>query len=392
MAAAQARGGDLRRGRRRRPGARRDLEALPLVGRRGAQPRRLSRKHHFHASPGSMLRMTGWPTALKCAARVLADRRVAAPHVAAGQAEAQVHPRRAVAQALLAAARACAAPARAGRRAGARSRRRGSPPTRSSPSASGSASSTGSSSDSSRSTAVIAARSTCRRRSRRRGRGRSCPARRRASAAAAAGRWPPAARPRPGCGRGAPRRRSRAASARSRSWSTTCSGSSRRAHLLQPCQPRARGLADQRGGLQGVLGGAGHRQPQARHQPRERGPLDQERPRDDHERGELQHLALGRLLGQQEGRGQRDDAAHAGPRHDRARSTSSTTGARIRGRAVLVGSRRRPSRRPPARGWWRAGPRRRSARCGRRRGRSRRRPRGSAGSGGRSAGRRRSRA
>ena len=77
--------------------------AVPATRLATAQPRRSSTKHQRQASPGSMLRITGCAVSWKCAAGVLADRRVAAADVPAGQAQPQVHPAGAVAQALLAA-------------------------------------------------------------------------------------------------------------------------------------------------------------------------------------------------------------------------------------------------------------------------------------------------
>ena len=65
-------------------------------------PSRSSTKHQRQASPGSMLRMTGCAVSREVLRRVLLRRGVAAADVAARQAQPQVHPAGAVAQALLA--------------------------------------------------------------------------------------------------------------------------------------------------------------------------------------------------------------------------------------------------------------------------------------------------
>ena len=87
--------------------------------------------------------------------------------------------------------------------------------------------------------------------------------------------------------------------------------------LLQRPQPGVGHLLHQTRLLQGVLGPARAAQVQPAHQPGQRGALQQQGATDDDQGGQHQHRAVRDVAGQQEHGGQRDHAAHAGPRDDR---------------------------------------------------------------------------
>ena len=219
--------------------------------------------------------------------RVLADGRVAAADVPAGQAQPQVHPAGAVAQALLAAARACwrgmtrgassQVLAVAGPRVGGdqlvvdAARRRPRPGRAATP----------------RGRSRSARRAAPRRRRRRcRGpRGSSC-ARPRASAAAAGGRSAAGGSSsdceRPSCSQIWLRAPHRALAQLLDDLGRVVVG----LDLVEDGEAGAGGAVDEAGRLQRVLGGVRAGQAQPAHQPRQRQPLDQQRAGHDGERGQ----------------------------------------------------------------------------------------------------------
>ena len=136
-------------------------------------------------------------------------------------------------------------------------------------------------------------------------------------------------------------------------------------HVLEHLVAGLGRLLEERGAGQCVLHRVGGRDAQAAGQHRQRQALDEQRARHHREGDEQQHLAVRRVLRDQERGGQRDHAADAGPAQDE-RERPGRPDARCwgRGRAAPTGSAPRTPR-PSAGRCSPRGRRRRQPRCAR---------------------------